>query len=370
MNKLDLDRLNELKIHVWYLYAKKALLKIEVKTISAGEIESHGGRIYKALRLLTNAGIISRVGGTPSDYIVNKMEESSSYATRPTFTMDYEKELHVAVYEQIENKEALFNEVGYKSVEDLSKTEVLYLYHYQNEFDIISYRKEVSSTYSFNVGLYYLKDQLIHRNKMVLKILVELELMFNFTQYLQLYAGYDKGVISSLVEETFFFNKYAISSVFLNNKIDTILEEYQKQANRVNSMVEAFNKTKVWIEYVGGYPKAIEFIRKDIMDDFVNRIKRFKFCYYDDQLHNLEQTRYFKPSEEDYTLDYGPIFDYIKSFKDIFTYDLLYGDPKLKGTEVFNLGYSPQRGDSYFKSNFMRVIEMEKFCEPESKRAA
>jgi hypothetical protein len=377
MNKKDLDRLNELKVHVWSCYVKKILMGFEDLNLSSSDIESHGGRFFRALRLLTDAGIVIETTTTDSDgdtstvYKVLQIEESKAYAVRPSFTTNYEGDIISKVYRQISEKYFKFREVGYKGITEFKKAEVLYLYHHRDEFDIISYKEPTGYDSNFqNTTCYYLKDQLVHRNKMILKSLVELELMFNFTQYLQMYVGYDKSVVSSTPEETFKFNKYAISTVFLNNKLDSIYEEYEKETNKVNAMLGALNMTKGWIIKVGGYPEAIEIIRKGIMDDFIKRIKRFKFCFHNDRFQGIETDRYFGLTEEDYMLEYATTFDYIKSLKDLFTYDTLYGDPALTGPGVFNLSFNDNGGYYYGSQNYMTPAKMEGFNEPKDKRAA
>ena len=328
MNKADTERLTELKIHVWSRVAKYLLEKEKEDPYQmfGSFIESHRGRVNRAINLLKEAGVISKATGKDRDlYNILKFEESKELAVKPTFTKDLVDTIILNVNDEMGDYKEL-KHLGYKTKEEFSETEILYIYWHQDEFNII---KRKNANYTWNI--YYLKEQMTFNNKAILKSFVELELLSNFPQYVQAHVGYSNQLIRPEIKLEFEFKKYAISSVFLNNELDDIFECYKNHNDKVNAMLDSLNKTKAWVTSVGGYQEAIKLIRKEILDDFSKGIKKFPMNSGKDKLYDQA---------------YTAIFKFINDFPDLFNYETLYGDPELKGEEVFNIPINSNRWNS------------------------
>lgn len=351
MNTADKERLLELKIHVWYQVAHKLIENEDHPYILPGyEIETHKGREDKAIRLLTDAGIITKTGNKV--YKVLRFEEAKELATKPIFNINWDQQILGEVHEGITLLNRL-NKAGYKAIERFSKTEVLYIYFHKDEFNTI---KEKNEHHDNGWDIFYLKELTVLRDKMVLKALVEIELQNNFPQYIQHFVGYDSSLIYPSVKEEFTFKKYAISSVFLNGELEGIFESYTNNTNKANAMNDAFNRTIAWVDSAGGYQEAIKIIRKQIIKDFTENFKRFAVCLYPDDSDRLA------------SVSYSPRFKFINNHKDLFNYETLYFDPAvpaLKGEEVLNLNYE---SNGWHRRDTLEPIDFkEEFDEPEDK---
>ena len=379
MNKADQERLLELKIHVWAKVARSLLEGDEEEKdpyfLYGSQIESHGGRVGRAIRLLTDAGIIAPVKLKDRDgYKVLRLEEAKALATKPVFNKRWDGQILADVKalatKPVFNKRwdgqiladvnddidkyPKLNTVGYKIIEKFSYTEILYIYFYKDEFDI---PRDYSSGYSdkeHSWNVYYLKELTVFRNKMVLKALIEIELQDNFPQYVQHYVGYSSNLIYPSVKEEFVFKKYAISSVFLSGSLDAIFESYQNNTNKANAMNDAFNRTKAWVESVGGYPAAIKIIRNRIMNDFADRTKRFL------RLLDAEREAYMNDERK----DYDARFRFVRDHMDLFNYQTLYIDPELQGEAVLPLSLV---SNGWSRNDTLKPVDFkEEFDEPEN----
>lgn len=370
MNKQDQERLFELKLRV---YAKVASQLIDPDndpddpvdngTLFAGQIEDHRGRVNKAIALLTNAGVIEKIKCKNPDlqrYKILKFDEAENLGVKPEFDLFWKNhidEVSSGMFREIDTTEEAVQEsldivdttndnlkdIGYQSFSDFSDAEKIYVYYHQDEFDVYTWKNE-----HYTGKRYYRKDLLIFRHKMILKCLVELELLYNFPQYLQHFAGYDIKVVEAVIETEFEFRKYAISSVFLKNEINEIFATYEEHNNKANLMREALNKTITWVNSVGGYKEAIKIIRKQIIEDFSKGKKRFELCLEDAKTKGFNR-------------EYLTRFKFIESHTDLFNYETLYEDISLKGDEVVSFSGSRR----YYGSSEVGTIDIkEDFNEP------
>lgn len=389
MNKEDKARLDELKLKVWAKVARQFLEpdkdpdeKEMNGILHCSSIESHGGRIDKAIRLLTADGMLQvvKIDKSTNAYKILKMEEARAVESKPVLTKRWEdlldgihdgnKRLDSKV---IANKELGSNAYlteGYKTIDGFSEAEQIYLYFHPEEIDKVKLESNSYRHYE-----YYLKDQMTFRNKMVLKCLIELEMLYNFPQYLQMYAGFDKEAVIPENKTTFTFNKYAISSIFLNDKIAELFTEYTAIKDKANHMRKAFDMVNAWVDSVGGFEEAIRIIRKGIMADFLSKTLRFpkglrEMSSFKWKHNDLEDLSLPDQDDIDYdALDYSRKFKFIEDHKDLFTYDTLYGDTELLGETILQRPvYNPNR---HYWSNSNDIIDpinlKEEFDEPENK---
>ena len=324
MNKVDTERLTELKVHVWSRVAKYLLeeKKEDPYQIFDSFIESHRGRVNRALTLLKKAEVISKTKGKDKNlYNILKFEESKKLSVKPTFTKNLVDTIIINVNNNSDDYKNL-KRLGYKYLQNFTEAEILYIYWHLDEFNVITWKNENYIKKVYYLKVYYLKEQMTFNNKAILKSFVELELLSNFPQYIQAQVGYSDQLIRPEIELEFEFKKYAISSVFLNGELEAIFECYKEHNDNVNAMLDSFNKTKAWVANVGGYQEAIKLIRKGIIDDFSKNIKRFPMNSGKDVLYNQ---------------DYVAIFRFINDFPKLFNYETLYGDPELEGEKIFNI---------------------------------
>lgn len=370
MNKQDQERLLELKLRV---YSKIAYQLIEPDkdpddpvdhgTLFESQIEGNKGRVNKAIKMLTEAGVVEKVKCKDQEvqrYKILKFDEAEVLGVKPEFNQFWNNhigDVSNGMYREIDtNEEAIqesldivdnthdnLKDIGYKNFREFGDAEKIYIYYHQDEFDVYTWSNE-----HYTGKEYYRKDLLTFRHKMILKCLVELELLYNFPQYLQYFSGYDSKVIRAKKETEFRFRKYAISSVFLKNELNDILDTYKKHNDEANLMREALNKTIAWVKSVGGYKEAIKIIRKQIIEDFNNGKKRFEFCLEDTKSNNTVR-------------EYLTRFKFIESHKELFNYETLYEDINLKGDVVIQLNKSSR----YWGSDDLGSVNIkEEFDEP------
>lgn len=350
MNAEDKARLLELKIHVWAHVAKALLEKDSDPYIMfQSEIEFNRGRWAKALRLLNSEGILKHLD--KERYEVLKFDEAKALATKPVFDLVWHKSVLYDVYTGLTEAKTI-NSAGYMDIDKFRKTDILYLYFHQDEFNSIKFGYQ-----DRNDG-FYLKELETIRNKMILKSLLEIELQNNFPQYVRHFAGYKDTAILSDIHTEFEFKKYAMSSVFVREGFADIFEQYKEQAELANDLYEAFNKTRSWVESVGGYSEAVKIIRKQILQDFTEGHRRFSnyTC-----LSEIEDVKSYK------SMGYDHMFDFVAKNKGLFSYEALYLDPALDGEEVQNLRYVKE--DNQYSWNRVKALESvklkEEFDEPE-----
>jgi len=381
MNKEDKARLDELKLKVWAKIARQSIEpdkdpdeKKMIGVLHRSSIESHGGRIDKAIRLLTDDDMLQvvKIDKTTTAYKILKIEEARAVESKPVLTKrwdDFINGIHDG-NKQLDSKdipgqEPDFNAYlteGYKTLEGFSEAEQLYIYFHRDEID-----KATIKSSSYRHHEYYLKDQMTFRNKMVLKCLIELEMLYNFPLYLQMYAGFNSEAVIPENKTTFTFRKYAISSIFLNDKIAELFAEYTKIKDKANHMNKSFEVVNAWVDSVGGFEEAIRIIRKGILADFLNKTLRFPKSL--KGMTSYRRRSAFTNEELDETdeLDYSRKFKFIEDRKDLFTYDTLYGDTELLGETILQRPTYYNRG--YYSNNeIINPINLkEEFDEPEDK---
>jgi hypothetical protein len=316
-------------------------------TIFASTIESNRGRVKKAVRFLKDAGVIASVSKKVDHEIfkILKFEESIELAVKPVFTKNWDTKLIVDVANDLQEYDEL-KLIGYKQLHDFTKSELLYLHWHLDEFDIQEKRNEKRS---FN--FYFLKEQVTFNNKAILKCLVELELLYNFPQYIQEHVRYDTSLVYPTDHEEFVFKKYAISSVFLKGELEAIFERYENHMKKANAMLDAFNKTKAWVTSIGGYKEAIKLIRKEIINDFREGKQKY--------INNLG-------SGKAVCIDSTAFLKLAREHLDLLNYETLYEDPELKGDEVFSLNINDRGYYSPYEKS-LQPVELEEFeNEPEN----
>lgn len=358
MNKADQERLLELKIHVWAAIAKQLINPdkdpdeiADQGTLSRVRIELKRNRIDKAIRMLTDAGVIELVKGIKDKdlqrYKILKFDEANAVSVKPVFDpfwSNHMSDVNTSMFKSENNTDTL-NNVGYKSITMFNEAEQIYIYYHPEEFDVYVWERKYSNSDDVITGKeYYSKELLEFRNKMVLKCLVERELLVNFPKYLQSNAEYSKEVISASDRNTFHFRKYAVSSVFLLNEINGIFQTYEEHTNKINLLMDAFNKTNAWVDSVGGFEEAIKFIRKQIINDYTANLRRFDVCAIDADM--ARASGYDEYNASTITEEYDTRFKYINEHLDLFNYATLYEDPALKGSEVLNLAIVDDRWNS------------------------
>lgn len=352
--KQDKARLHELKLKIWALVADNLIDKKRMKeklanssetnkltdafVLTASQIESHNGRLPKALRLLESNGYIvpSEVSQDKKAYRVLRFEESQSYGLKPEMTLnseaiDYEL---TYVYGSAEN----LARVGYLQLFDWA--ERIYLWWHLDEYDVNPQNDSV-----------YEKAKLNDLRKSVMRAVIERRIKIDFPGYVQMIAP---SVTTVSDRKTFIsvpnpisFKDFNLPTLEENlNHFETALEQMEKHNNNFNTVLNIAS---------GQFASLMELIRKTVINDFLNGYERFPKTFNipsgDVEKH---RSRY--------------IFQFFDMFRDLCSYETLYLDPELGGPEIKDVSLSKNSWDRTIPNlNFEKDFEPD---EEENTRAA
>lgn len=273
----DLERTIELKKIVWGKVAYNLLTKKDDPyEIRSEAIESHRGRIDKAVRLLSDnlrfigeKEIKESYWGkihTPF-YKVNNLEDSKEFQKKPTFITTL-AETHDALFK---DSTTLFSDfqygidtVIYRDVLSLTDEETIYVYWHQDEFNIV-HGKDDSREYTrlYPVALLDL------RMKLIMRSLVEQYFHTNFHSRVETYLNLPEG---SIKKEDHYSpeirnfaahgHRFTLEQYFGTNGF---LEEYTHFRDYFQALLNNLNHFREVIETAGGHAAVVEHYRKDII---------------------------------------------------------------------------------------------------------
>ena len=271
MNKKDIKRLEELKVWVWRNYAAKLFDgKPNADTIYDTDIEKHRGRRSKAIRLLSEAGIVSfkeHVNDKYHDkflYEIHSLEESKGFTVPPNFIHDW-KSFHQQIFcRDIYDDQQSFDTIGYIPIHDLGHKELLYVYWHQDEYDIIKYERYL---------LIYAKELLETRMLAMSRAIVEQHFQDDFSHKLERYLGLPEN---SLKQEPAFsveirnFSAYAFrftKEAFFGDK--GFLEEYSHYGKYFEALIKNLQDLHNQVEKAGGFKVIIKNMRENSIQQLI-----------------------------------------------------------------------------------------------------
>jgi hypothetical protein len=310
MNAEDKARLDELALRVYALHASYSLDGMDCEFRSR-DIEHHGGRKAKAIRLLLANKIIT-AASTDMDknelYKVVDMNLARPLAQKPTHSKKW-----ICLESEITRAETSYDlaAVDYEEIDHFSEPEKIYIYFHQDEFDV-----KVRTQYGEKAKYYYLKECIERRDKFVLKNIIEYELKVNFSKYVNMFAHTD--LIQTCEDQTFEFDRYCISTVFEQGDLDEIFKGYKENYEEIAAYQRSLDQTLDWVKKVGGFDEALRIMRKQIISDLLREEVRFKR---DDGEPSLNIT-----------------FLYIRRVKHLLAYETLYVGEEMEGELVKDVG--------------------------------
>lgn len=286
MNKADQERLNELKVNIYGSLARDAVLKstkVDDFIVSNEVIESNRGRINKALRLLTKAGVI-KTTKDPTKHKVLTFEESFKYSEKPE-TLRTVREINT--YLNNDDERAPANTV-YSAIfrDQFSLAQYLYLYWRSDEFDKMFDGFVEKAIQEENI-------------KTLFRVVIERHLKRNFKDYL--------GMIfpeMGLIADKFInleINKAISFPLFKDEKLDEVISQIELERDRLFNVIRDFSRVLNQLNHDNQKVKeAFATIRKKAMEDIkeknngtarvikkFNHLYNYNYIYKDDSCINL-----------------------------------------------------------------------------------
>lgn len=327
MNAEDLKRTEELKARIWAHKARRMLHGASTPDIiRKEEIESHKGRIGKALTLLddyvTYAGTTkeSTFGSTVTNYRIKEFEESKAIAVKPSFSHTWIT-LHTSIFPvstSIDQNE--FDTHGYQDINKMFDTKALYVYWHQEEYHIIKVGGSL---------MVMQKDLMIPTIKMILRATVEQKLQDDFTTRLEQYLSLPAGSVKD--DNTFMVHVRGFSAYAYRFTHEAyygaggFMEEYQHFQKYFEALSKTLTTLNTIIEQHGGHAAIIEEMRKKIIADFIdespmylNKEKEDKDEPYYSHLTDRMKKSYKSPVLNTFIIRNAVYFDY----------EVLYGEDK------------------------------------------
>lgn len=277
LNREETARLNDLKLTVWSHVARKTLKKeTSPNEITAETIESHRGRIGKALRLLDGYVSYDRTDSdnsrgytkTAKIYKIDRMDESKDLGNAPTFLFDI-PHIHDEVFGEKENQFDM-DTVAFKNIGNLSREEVIYVYWHPDEYLFAENKKEIRI---------YPKALLDTRMKAIMRAIIEQYFHSNFHSRVEEYLSIPTGSIKkedhfdiSIRNFSAHGHRFTMDKYFGNNGF---LEEYTHYRDYFEALIKSLNNLRSHIDAAGGHAVIVEQYRKDIIS---NLLKKAPLC--------------------------------------------------------------------------------------------
>ncbi len=269
----DLERTIELKKIIWGKAAYNLLTKKDDPyEIRSEAIESHRGRIGKAVRLLGDnvedlgdKEVKESWGMTQvSMYKVRNLEDSKEFQKVPKFITTL-AETHDALFNYYFSFQYDIDTIIYRDLSSLSNEETLYVYWHQDEYSIVHGKDEEGGEYT----RLYPKASLDLRMRLVMRALVEQYFHSNFHSRVETYLNLPEG---SIKKEDHYSpeirnfaahgHRFTLEQYFGTNGF---LEEYTHFRDYFQALLNSLNHFREVIETAGGHAAVVEHYRKDII---------------------------------------------------------------------------------------------------------
>jgi hypothetical protein len=271
--KEELERTHELKAKVWSRTAYKIMTgQPNPYEITRDVIESNKGRIEKALRLLDSYTIYTRIdqekayGRNAKNtviYTVQHLDESIFIGTAPSFDISIQF-LHDRIFDYTLSKKSDMDTIGFRSLDSLSNTEILYVYWHQEEYIILNIEKII-----------HVLPRAIDetRIKTILRAIIEQNLHTNFHYWVEKYLGIPEGSINrddhfDISIRNFAAHGYRFSNIAYYGT-NGFQEEYQHFHDYFEALLKNLMKFKELIHAAGGHDKIVESYRKEIIEELL-----------------------------------------------------------------------------------------------------
>jgi len=293
MNASDKERLEELKLKIFGHYAEKSLSG-EDTYINSSQIESHGGRVKKAIRLLKDNGYIYCISTpkketssssyySPGNYYnIQKFEEESEpYGSLSEFKSKWE-ELIRDCQKDSESFEKLsfekFEHIGFLCVADLSSAANIYIYHHKDDFlsgRYITVRGYFRTDKEDMQPAIYPKVLEEDRKKAILRSCVEIYFIEKYHNLLEKKLDLPEGLLTNNKD---FDSESLVASVHTPviypetlQKIHFegaggFLEAYTHLTNYFSQMKDMVKRIISKVDELGGYDQVRRELRQEIIE--------------------------------------------------------------------------------------------------------
>jgi hypothetical protein len=267
------QRLTELKLRIWGHVARKLLQHPSAEhTISSDGIESHKGRIGKAISDLR--GLVSYKGttkgsgygsSTTSTYHVHDFEtQSADLGAAPEFITTWQ-EYHDEIFKMYGvDSQNEFDRIGYIETDQLHNAHAIYVYWHQNEYDFIKDGKEI---------YVYPRVHCASRIKAMLRGIVEQHYQDDFNTRLERYLSIPTDSLKRddtyVVKVRNFCARAADLSEGRYFGGKGFKEEYEHYRLYYEALQYNLNKLAALIQEKGGYANIIREMRQTSMQELL-----------------------------------------------------------------------------------------------------
>lgn len=333
MNAKDKERLHELRLKIWGIVAHELRTRksIDPFTIFVSQIESHNGRLPKALRLLEAGGdIISSAGTTDTSakcYQVLSFEKSKEFGVKPSM-IRCPKDINLDIIYARNFTENIAH-AGY--LDTLTPAESIYVWWHIDEYDINPQNDRI-----------YEKSELGFLRKMIMRLLVERKIKEDFPAYLRMITPCIS--INTQEKDTFSIPNPITFHEFNPEKLEDNLKRFEKENKR---MIKAKVDLDAILDTVSNrFEYYMEHIRKTVINDFLKGHERFDNIYsHTNQVFDRKR-------------ELKAIFKIFNRFRDLCSYESLYLDPDLGGPVVEDIDitayiYNDYVGRSNYEEEFL-----------------
>lgn len=331
MNNADEKRLEELKIIIWGTIAKQHLAgQKNPDEINQTQIESHRGRIDKALRLLGSYVSSGRaIKDTSAWYTrekiihtVNNMEESESLGKAREFTSTI-KDIHDELFNQDYDTQFEIDTVSYVSIGDLTNEQAIYVYWHKDEYQFAE--GTISKSVILNETKIYPKALLNTRMKAMMRSIIEQYFHTNFHTKIEKLLNVPTGSIKhdnhfELEIRNFAAHghRFSMEKYFGTNGF---IDEYTHYRDYFEALIKSLNTFNNIIQQAGGHAAILETSRKEIIEHLKETAPLHAFQPLKEKEYNYRRAR---DMEEQFKNPFLNTF--ILRNASYLNYDLLYKD--------------------------------------------
>lgn len=305
------QRLLELKLRIWGTVAVNLLNNKENPyVIPSGKIESHGGRIGKAVRDL--GGLVSSTR-PDSHYRVHDFDtQSADLAVAPEFITTWQA-YHDAVFTGwYVTCQSDFDLAGYIDVESLRHSRALYVYWHQDEYDFATKNGQSTSVYVYPKAL---RET---RIKAMLRAIVESHYQDDYSTKLERYLSIPEGSLKRddtyVVKVRNFSARAADLSAERYYGTSGFRAEYMHHREYLDALMYNLNKLDLLIQSKGGFEAIHREMRRASMEELLVDAP-LRLTYEDKEINSTpvgtkEYTVYKSKYPSTFLLRHSAYFDY------------------------------------------------------------
>ena len=324
----DQERINQLKLRIWGHVARNILNGTkDPYEITQDQIEPHRGRIKKALNDLSgyiqySRGVKGQYSSETIYYKVLHHDESISLSEVPKFYSDLHNIHNLIFRMDSADNQIAFDTIAYKRTNDLSLSNLLYVYWNKDNFDVL-YEENTTA-------LIYPKATLETRTKAILRAIIEQYTYTHYHSWIEKFLGIPIGSMRTDDEikikvRNFSAHSYRLSKEnFLGQ--NGYLNEYAHFANYFQALAKSLTTFDQLIMDHGGYDSIIEIYRKETIKHLLEQALLHTFSKKEESKIEFREYFYAEPVEANLRNPFLNTF--ILKNAQYFDYDILFDTDK------------------------------------------